>query len=258
MATDVPYTPPAPTMLTSAQLEGRGSAAPGTMVLDHLLRSRPIGLQVQFAGVRAPNVPQRHRTNMAALPQLRAEEHRNLRARHPNTARELSRPRVCRKCHAKYQERDNIGQWQCAYHPARRVTTHRVDPQYNSYYAELVYECCKKPEWAGGCTPCDHVETGAIGMGGECEVACVPQFLLPLDGATDQDRAACIVPPRPHTVCKTQPYPQWLCPEIRDGADICNEQEEAFYQLEFVGPRCPPTYVMRMDYWQLQPRNLNY
>jgi hypothetical protein len=140
------------------------------------------------------------------------------------------------------------------------VITHRVDPQYNSYYSELVYECCQKPEWTGGCTPCDHIESGSV-AGGECEVACVPQFLLPVDSAiplTNEDRQACIVPPRPEAVCKTRPHPQWLCPELRDRADICSEQEEAFYQVEFVGPRCPPTYVMRMDYWQLQPKRLDY
>lgn len=57
---------------------------------------------------------------------------------------DMCRQRVCCRCHALYEERENIGAWRCSAHPRP------YDP------SREVYLCCQTT--SNGCVRCDHTE----------------------------------------------------------------------------------------------------
>lgn len=217
-------------------------------VLASLLRSEAIGREVVFAGVADPRVPRKQGTEE----QMKMELHRYIRDAHRHTIADLRRPRTCVLCKMQYRERENIGQWQCSYHPGRMgLACSRPSDGYLNGTLFQVWSCCGKDNWARGCTRCDHADE-QFGPS-ICILATVPQFLLALKSEQPKDAALCVVAPRPVTIVDG-PSSAWICPDIRNERDIRNELEERHYREEMIGPSAPPVYVMRMDYWGREPK----
>lgn len=55
----------------------------------------------------------------------------------------LQEKRRCVFCNVEYKNIDNIGRWQCVWHPLP------LQP-------DNTYECCGRPGSTRGCKPCDH------------------------------------------------------------------------------------------------------
>jgi len=198
--------------------------------MAHYLREQSIGRQIVLG-------------DDARRPAARGQDELNQRLLeyHPYTVQELHASRLCAYCGAHYTEQQNVGQWQCYYHPGRAMPDRRV----RTWEPRDRWTCCNRIDDAPGCAACDHSETRAWDHGRKVVVA-VPEFLL----ATGQ-----VAAPRADARL-AQPDSTWVVGEIRHSLDVRKDaQDEHRYQTRVLGPQ--PAYVMRMHHYRRGPAD-NY
>ena len=83
---------------------------------------------------------------------------------------ELSALRQCGRCKQHYQELENLGSWQCRYHPRSVIFSPCIGPR--GVQQAYTHPCCGISPYAShaayagedmarGCQQCDHVMRGA-------------------------------------------------------------------------------------------------
>ena len=60
----------------------------------------------------------------------------------------LTAIRHCLRCGVAYQDKNNLGQWRCSYHPC----LYRADRRQQ----QRLFPCCGAPEGSRGCVRADH------------------------------------------------------------------------------------------------------
>lgn len=124
----------------------------------------------------------------------------NLRRCHPHTLAALDAVRECAMCGNPYEERGNLGQWLCFYHPGQRI--------------DGVWTCCGGRALLVGCRAADHALASRSGR--PPAVARVPAFVE-------------ATPPRREAVLAGAPAGGWVVEAVRSRADVQDVADERSY-----------------------------